>query len=99
MFNSLLSNITVSDALMVSLLVLVVVLLILLTINNRKIHNITYPVYDYIVKGAQEKAQEITWDAMKNSRKMLVDAELEGVKVIAKEKLESRKIEEEYEKN
>ena len=34
---------------------------------------------------------------MKHSREMLVDAELEGVKVIAKEKIESRKIEKEYE--
>ena len=60
-------------------------------------HKLTYPVYDYIIKEAQHKAQEITYDAMKHSRDLLVDAELEGIKVIAKEKIDSRKIEEEYE--
>jgi DNA anti-recombination protein RmuC len=79
------------------LLLLVVVLLILLVINNRKIHDVTYPVYDYIVKGAHKKANEITYDAMKDAREMRAEAELEGIKIVAKEKLDSKRIEGEYE--
>ena len=79
------------------LLTVAIFLLIMLLRSSDKVHRLTYPVYDYIVKEAQHKAQEITYDAMKHSREMLVSAELEGVKVIAKEKIESRKIEEEYE--
>jgi len=79
------------------LLLLVVVLLIILIVNNRRIRNLTYPIYDYIVKGAHKKAQEITYDAMKDSRKMVAQAELEGVKIVAKEKLDSKKIGKEYE--
>ena len=79
------------------LLLLVIILLILLVVNNRKIHDVTYPVYDYIVKGAHKKAREITYDAMKDSRKMVAEAELEGVKIVAKEKLDSKKIGDEYE--
>lgn len=80
------------------LLIIIIILLILLILNNRKMQNLTYPVYDYIVKGAESKARRITYDAMKSSREMLRDAELAGIKVIAKDKVESKKIEEEYEK-
>lgn len=61
--------------------------------------DMTYPVYDFIVKGAQKKANQITYDAMKESRKLLTDAELAGVKVVAKGKLESKHIEKDYEEN
>ena len=70
----------------------------MLVVNNRRIQNVTYPVYDYIVKGAHDKARKITYEARKDARKLLTEAELEGVKVIAKEKLESKHIEEDYEK-
>ena len=79
------------------LLTVAIFLLIMLLRSSDKVHKLTYPVYDYIIKEAQHKAQEITYDAMKHSRDLLVDAELEGIKVIAKEKIDSRKIEEEYE--
>ena len=79
------------------LLLLIIILLVLLVVNNRRIHKVTYPIYDYIVKGAHKKAKQITYDAMKDSRKIIADAELEGVKIIAKEKLDSKHIEEDYE--
>jgi DNA anti-recombination protein RmuC len=79
------------------LLLFIVLLLVILILKNRQVHDLTYPVYDYIVKGAHKKAHEITYDAMKRSREMLTDAELEGVKVVAKGKLEAKHIEEEYE--
>ena len=84
-------------AIFVFLLLVVIVLLILLIVNNRRIQDVTYPIYDYIVKGAHDKARKITYDARKGARKMLSDAELEGIKVIAKEKIESKHIEKEYE--
>lgn len=98
--NIILSEITGTEILLLLvafLLTVAIFLLIMLLRSSDKVHKLTYPVYDYIIKKAQHKAQEITYDAMKHSREMLVDAELEGVKVIAKEKIESRKIEKEYE--
>lgn len=97
MFNSLNISEDAVIGLFAFLLLLVIILLIVLIVNNRKIHNLTYPVYDYIVKGAHKKAREITYDAMKDSRKMVAQAELEGVKIVAKEKLDSRKVGKEYE--
>lgn len=98
--NFSLSEITGTEILLLLLaflLLVTVFLLIMLLRSSDKVRRLTYPVYDYIIKEAQHKAQEITYDAMKHSREMLVNAELEGVKVIAKEKVDSRKIEEEYE--
>ena len=97
----MLNLLNISDGIIVALfgllLLLIVILLVLLIVNNRRIHDVTYPVYDYIVKGAEKKAQEITYDAMQDSRKMVAEAELEGVKIVAKEKLDSKKVGEEYE--
>ena len=98
--NVILSEITGTEILLLLvafLLTVAIFLLIMVLRSSDKVHKLTYPVYDYIVKEAQHKAQEITYDAMKHSRDLLVDAELEGIKVIAKEKIDSRKIEEEYE--
>lgn len=79
------------------LILVIIVLLVYLIINNRKMQDVAFPVYDYILKGAHDKAKQITYDARKDARKLLTDAELEGVKVIAKEKIESKHIEKEYE--
>ncbi len=79
------------------LILTIIVLLVVLIVNNRRMQNITYPVYDYILKGAHDKARKITYEARKDARKLLAEAELEGVKVIAKEKLESKNIEKDYE--
>ena len=98
--NVTLSEITGTEILLLLvafLLTVAIFLLIMVLRSSDKVHKLTYPVYDYIVKEAQHKAQEITYDAMKHSRELLVSAELEGVKVIAKEKLDSKKIEKEYE--
>lgn len=79
------------------LLVVLIVLLIVVIKSTSKVSNLTYPIYEYVIKKAESKAQDITYDAMKKSREILVNAELEGTKVIAKEKLESSKIEKTYE--
>jgi len=85
-FLSEITGIEVLLLLVAFLLLVAIFLLIMLLRSSDKVHKLTYPVYDYIVKEAQHKAKEITYDAMKHSREMLVSAELEGVKVIAKEK-------------
>ena len=99
MIDFLTQNISTGEVIgiFIFLILVVIVLLILIIINNRRIQDVTYPVYDYIVKGAHDKAKQITYEARKDARKLLVDAELEGVKVVAKEKIESKHIEEEYE--
>lgn len=81
----------------VAFLLLIVGLLFTLLKNAKNATKLTYPIYDYILKQAQHKAQQITYDAMKQSREMLVTAEIAGTKVIAKDKVESAKIEKMYE--
>ena len=99
MVDVLAAYISVGEALaaLFILLLIIVVLLILLVVNNRKMHDLTYPVYDYVVKRAEAKAQQITEDAMEKSRTMVRNAEMEGIKIVEKDKLESGKLEKEYE--
>lgn len=89
---------TLLFVLVVAFLLLITGLLVALLRGASRANKLTYPIYDYIVKQAQHEAQKITYDAMKKSREMLVNAEIEGTKVIAKDKLESAKIEDIYEK-
>lgn len=65
--------------------------------NSIKIQKLTFPVYDYTVKKAQEKAHKIVWDAMRQARALLVDAELQGLKRRAKRTIEAEHVEEKYE--
>ena len=88
---------TLTAILVVAFLLLIVGLLVMLLRSAKRANKLTYPIYDYIVKQAEHKAQQITYDAMKKSREMLVNAEIAGTKIIAKDKVESSKIEELYE--
>lgn len=97
MLDSLLTETGSLTLLIVVLLFLVVVLLLFLVMNNRRMSNMTYPVYDFVVKDAQKKANQITHDAMKESRKILTEAELAGIKTVAKSKVESKHVEADYE--
>lgn len=66
--------------------------------NNRKLNSLAYPAYEYILNKAQAKANNIIRNAVNDSRKMRVNAELAGIKAIAKKKLKGQEIEEEYQK-
>lgn len=94
-----LSNISVADLLVVPivLLLFVIVILVVLLRSNKKLRNLTYPVYDYIVREAQVKADAITAGATESSKSVLKQVESTGQDIIALEKEESEKIRQAYE--
>lgn len=100
MTNFLSVNISITTMLLVlvGLLVFIIILLFLIMRSNLKVKKLTFPVYDYIVKEAQDKAKKITTDAVAGSREIIKSAELEGIKVVEQDKAEAKKMEEEYEK-
>ena len=75
----------------------VVVLLIVVMRSTKKVNDLTYPIYEYVIKRAEGKAQDITNSALKRSKELIAVAEIEGKKVLVQEKLESAKIEKSYE--
>jgi F0F1-type ATP synthase membrane subunit b/b' len=64
--------------------------------NSLQIERITYPAYEYITKKARADAEKIIAKAMDDAQKLKVEAEIEGIKRLAKENLEIESIEEKY---
>jgi len=81
---------------LIILTILIVVFLILQLKSNGQIQKLAYPIYDYTVKKAQRKAQKIIQDAKESAKVMLVDAELQSVKIISEGKVETKDIRESY---
>lgn len=91
------TNISQIDAIFLLFLVVIVFLILRILVVYKRLDKAT-PVYDQVVKRAERKAQEITYEAMKESREMLVNAELQSTKMIAKKRVDLKKIEDAYDK-
>lgn|SRR3989338_161928 len=78
--------------------VLFIIVIWLVLRNNEFLRRMATSGHEDPVRRAHEEAQMIVWNAMEEAKKLRVSAELEGLKSLAKEKLEVKKIEEEYKK-
>jgi len=99
-FTSILSSIDPNTFFMVffSILVLLIILLLYFQIRTHiRMNRVTYPTYEYVIKQAQDKANEIIHEAAEDAREMRVNAELKGMKDVAQQKLDTKNIEEKYE--
>lgn len=97
-FVAYLSPVTV---LLVSVLILVVLIGALLGVqlrNNAHLHHLTYPVYDYTVKEAEKKANQILTEAQDRAREVLAAAEMEAAKAVGERSKESEQLTAQYEK-
>jgi len=80
-------------------LALLLFILILVSVySNTQIRRISYPAYDYITKKARKEAEDILKHAMDDARQLRVDAEIEGIKHVARENLEIKSLEAQYKK-
>ena len=77
--------------------ILLIVVIILILRNNTLLKKLNQTNdHEALVKSAEERSNEILWKAIEDAKKIRVAAELEGIKRIAEEKLQSRKIGSEY---
>ena len=98
---SFIANISPVTILLVSVFVLVVLIGALIVVqirNNAHIHDLTFPVYDYTVKEAQKRADEIVREAQEKARSMIAATEVEAAKALGDRGHESERLMSEYEK-
>lgn len=98
---SFIANVSPVTVLLVSVFVLVLLIGTLIVVqirNNAHIHNLTFPVYDYTVKEAEKRANEIVAQAQEKARAMLAAVEVEAAKVLGDRGHESERLMAEYEK-
>lgn len=87
--------------LFISVLVLVILLGALLIVqlrNNAHLYNLTYPVYDYTVKEAEKRGNQIIAEAQEKGREIITAAETEAAKLGGERMRESEHLMTEYEK-
>lgn len=80
------------------LVVGLVVLLVLEVFNSRRISKLTYPVYEYALKRAQDEADHILADARQEARQIVGKAETESIALIHAREAEVGRADEEYHK-
>lgn len=79
-------------------LVCLIALLVVQLRNNGALKNITFPVYDYTVKAAQERANEIVQKAEELSRTIVAEAERNAAAALAERSKDSEQAMALYEK-
>lgn len=93
-----LSPVTVLLTSVAILIVLLGTLLIVQLRNNAHLYNLTYPVYDYTVKEAQKRANQIIAEAQEKGRTIIAGIESEASKIVSERSRESEHLMAEYEK-
>lgn len=78
-------------------LALIVVLVAVFGLHT-KVQNLTYPVYDYVVKEAHNKANRILEEAEEQSRALRAKAQIEASKLLSDRKTENEKLHEAHSK-
>jgi F0F1-type ATP synthase membrane subunit b/b' len=67
---------------MAGLVTAMIVLLVLQVRNSTQVNKLTFPAYEYVVKQAENKANEIVGQAQKEARSIIANAEETGQKTI-----------------
>lgn len=80
------------------ILVSLVALLVVQLRNNAAIHHLTFPVYDYTVKEAQQRANEILAKAEELARTVIAEAEHKSVELVRERTRDSEQAMAEYQK-
>jgi hypothetical protein len=60
-----------------------VVLLVLELLNNRRVTKLTYPVYEYALKRAEDEAERIVQTAREESRRIMEQAEKDSLALVS----------------
>lgn len=97
-FIAYLSPVGVLLVAIVLLVVLVGALLIVQLRNNARLHDLTYPVYDYTVKEAEKRGNQILAEAQEKGRAVITAAEVEAAKVVGDRERDGEKLIAAYEK-
>jgi vacuolar-type H+-ATPase subunit H len=93
--NTLLS-IELIAGVLVGLVIATVIMLVLQVRNSLLINKLTFPAYEYVVKQAEHKSQEILLGAQKEARGIIAAAEISGQNVFKEYSELSKKANESY---
>ncbi len=80
------------------LIVLIGVLIVVQMRNSAHIHHLTYPVYEYTVKQAEQRANQIVAEAAEKARSIRTAAEVETSKALGDREHEGERLLDLYEK-
>lgn len=92
------SSVVVLLIISVVLVLLIGALIVIQLRNNARLHDLTYPVYDYTVKEAQHRANQIVTEAKTVARNLIAGAEAEATKSLGERGHESERLMALYEK-
>ncbi len=81
---------------LILVIVVVVILVVVVFQFGAKVRNLTYPVYDQVIKKAQSEADHMLKDASEQARAIRTKAEMEAGKLLVDRKEENEHLRNEY---